>query len=94
MPLELAASRKRHYLDAAACSTRRQIRGGSDICYTQVLYSLQVYHSIFYKSNTWVPTIHVVLHEDTDGLDASAVKIKLVICSLPPMSESLFEDVE
>ena len=42
----------------------------------------------------WVPTIHVVLHEDTDGLDASAVKIKLVICSLPPMSESLFEDVE
>ena len=31
----------------------------------------------------WVPTIHVVLHEDTDGLDASAVEIKLVICSLP-----------
>ena len=38
----------------------------------------------------WVPTIHIVLHEDTDGLDTSAVEIKLVICPLPPVSESLF----
>ena len=33
----------------------------------------------------WVSTIHVVLHEDTNGLDTSAVEIKLVIRSLSPV---------